>query len=257
VTLIIVKLKNKNGVGGIITMLKKIMIFLVAGLFAWACNTEDENAPVKSIVELQERVTKINTLNDELEGKRTQLYSLIREFNTTRNESEQFDIASLDTLMGAEEKDLLRAMFKEEKNISYDGLLKNIIEKNNEIASLSEKITGLEAKLPKPYEIKKGDTHYALVKDFLMTNYDMDRKQVREIAWKTAMVDNILPGNKVWMVYADSILATYVTQGTAKVAPMTVQVLAKKQLLEKAFEEGRTEGLKQVDTTAADSTGRL
>ena len=232
-------------------MLKKIMYFLFAGLFIWACNTEDENAPVKSIVELQERVQKLNTMNDELEGKRTQLYSLIREFNSTRLDVDQFDIASLDTLMGADEKDLLRAMFKEEKDISYNGLLKNIIEKNNEIASLNDKITALEAKLPKPYEVKKGDTHYALVKDFLMSNYGMDRKQVRDIAWKTAMVDNLVPGNKVWMVYADSILATYVTQGTAKVAPMTIQVLAKKRMLEKAFEDGKLEGQQQVDSTVS------
>jgi hypothetical protein len=69
---------------------------------------------------------------------------------------------------------------------------------------------------------------------------------VREIAWKTALVDNIMPGNKVWMVYADGILATYVSQGTAKVAPMTVQVIAKKRLLEKSFEQGRIEGQKQL-----------
>jgi len=228
-------------------MLKKYFFILLSVVFLVACNQED-NAPVKSAAELQERLTKLNDLNSDLDGKRTQLYSLVREFNANKPEQEQFNITSLDTLMGADEKALLNAMFREEKDISYEGLVKVILEKNNEIADLGAKIADLEAKLPKPYSVKKGDTHYTVVKDFLMTQHGLDKKQAREIAWRTSMSDDLLPGNQIWLVFADGIVGTYVTQGTATVPPMSVQIFAKRRLLEKAFEEGRKQGQAESDS---------
>ncbi|MBU1097900.1 MAG: hypothetical protein KKB34_15555 [Bacteroidetes bacterium] len=224
-------------------MLKKIVFFLILGSLLWACSSD--NDPVKSAAELQERVTKLNSLNDDLDAKRTQLYSLVRDFNSSRPEGEQFDIASIDTALGKEESDLLKAMFKDEKDISYNGLLNTIIEKNEEVASLNNQITEMEAKLPKPIVVKNGDTHYGLVRDFLMTQHGMDKKQAREIAWKTAMIDDIVPGNKIWLAYSDGIVGTYVTQGDAKVSPMTVQILAKKRAIDKAYEQGKNESQKQ------------
>ena len=183
---------------------------------------------------------------------------MVREFNSTRPESEQFDIASIDTVMGAPERDLLKALFKEEKDITYNGLLKNIIEKNDQIrelnekiSTLNEKIAQLENRLPKPYTVQNGDTHYEIVRNFLMNQYGMDKKQAREIAWKTAMTDNLLPGNKIWLSYdqENSVVGCFVTQGDAKIAPMKYEQIAKKRMLAKAIEEARTVRTSEIPKT--------
>lgn len=228
-------------------MLKKYLFLLLSLSFLAACGTNEQVA-VNSVADLRVKFDQLNELNNDLESGRNQLYSLVREFNSGKAAEEQFDITSLDTLMGADEKTLLNAMFREEKDISYDGLLKVIIEKNNEIAELSQKIGDIEAKLPQPTIVQKGDTHYSIVREFLMTTHGLDKKQAREIAWRTSMIDDILPGNNIWLAYSDGIVGTYVTQGTAPIPPMSVQVFAKKRMIEKAYEEGRQQGKKEVDS---------
>ncbi|MCB0732108.1 MAG: hypothetical protein KDC88_13850 [Ignavibacteriae bacterium] len=219
-----------------------------------------------SIEDLESRYTELNELNNDLEQQRSDFYKLIRDFNSTRTETDQFDIASMDTLLGLPERDLLTAMFKEEKDISYNGLLSNIIQKNEEIRTLNEEITGLnekiaqlEEKLPKAYVVQKGDTHYKIVRDFLVNQYGLDKKQAREIAWKTVMTDNLLPGNRIWLSYnkEESIVGTFVTQGEAKIAPMTYEQIAKRNMINKAIEQSNVNSATNVQTSSVESNNAV
>jgi len=223
-------------------MLKNIL-GLVLFLGFWGCYQDEKD----TLVSLQENYSELTELNNDLDQQRSELFKLIREYNSTHADSaDQFDIASIDTLLGASEKDLLRGMFKEEKDISYNGLLSTIIGKNDEIRELNDKIIGLndqivslENKLPKAYVVQRGDTHYKIVRDFLVNQHGMDLKQAKEIAWKTVMTDNLLPGNRIWLSYdkEQSIIGTFVTQGDAKIAPMRYEQIAKKQMIQRAVEK--------------------
>lgn len=222
--------------------MSKIFIGLVVLLGLIGCSQKTQ---VETIADLESKYTELNTLSGDIDKERNALFTTIREFNANRPESEQFDIASIDTLLGAPEKDLLRTMFKEEQDFTYNGLLKNIIAKNEEIISLNSKITelgdqivSLENQLPKAYVVQKGDTHYQIVRDFLVNQKGMDLKQAKEIAWKTVMTDNLLPGNKIWLSYneEEGVIGTFVTQGSAKIAPMRYEQIAKKQMIQKAIE---------------------
>jgi len=213
-------------------MLKhKLIIIVVVGLFISCSNNGNS---IKSIEDLQHRVAKLNKLNQNLESKRHEVYSLIREYNATRPDSAKFDITSFDTLMGAPEKALLKAMFNEEKDISYSGLLKAIVQKNNEIIDLKAVINEVRNQLPEPYVVKPGDTHYDIVLNYLMTKHGLSKSEALKVAWRTALIDELLPNNEVWLMYRDGVVGSFVTQGTAPVAPMTVHVLAKQRMIEKA-----------------------
>lgn len=225
--------------------MKKIFIVLAALLSAFACSEIDSE---RSAENLDQLYTEFIELNDELEQNRNELFTLIREYNLTQDESEQFDITKLDTLMGLPERELLRSMFKEEKDISYNGLLSTIVAKNDvimdlnsRIEDLSVEIESLEAKLPKAYLVQRGDTHYKIVRDFLITEHGLILSEARSIAWKTSMTDNLLPGFKVWLSFdkEQQIVGTYVTQGDAKIAPMRYEQIAKNNMVQRAVEKAR------------------
>lgn len=216
------------------------MLVLFSGLvLLFSCN-KDINTP-NSLEEFQSRVEELNGMNKDLDSQRTELYKLIREFNKSRTDNGQFDITSMDTLLGAPERELLKAMFAEEKDISYNGLLKNIVDKNNEIGQLQNNIgdlkkmiTEIENQLPKPYLVAKGDTHYEIVVDYLIKQHQLSVKDAHSVAWKTALIDDLLPGNKIWLSYNDGVVGSYVTQGNAYLSPMKVMRMANKRRIEKA-----------------------
>ncbi|MCB0284360.1 MAG: hypothetical protein KDF60_17385 [Calditrichaeota bacterium] len=216
------------------------MFVLFFGMFLlFSCN-KDIQSPA-TLEEFQARVDELNGMNKDLDSQRSDLYKLIREFNKSRTDNEQFDITSMDTLMGAPERDLLKAMFAEEKDISYNGLLHNIVEKNNEIGQLQnnigdlkKEIAEIESQLPKPYVVAKGNTHYEIVVDYLVKQHQLSVKDAHNVAWKTALIDDLLPGNKIWLSYKDGIVGSYVTQGDAYMSPMKVMRMANKRRIEKA-----------------------
>ena len=230
-------------------MLKKFLVIVIVIMGFYGCAKDEKDM----IADFESKHIELTKLNNDLEEERSDFFKLIREYNSTQSENEQFDITKLDTSMGIGEKELLQSMFKEEKDISYNGLLSNIIEKNNDIALLNNQITDLndqivklEDRLPKAYTVQNGDTHYKIVRDYLVNQYGLDKKQAREIAWKTVMTDNLLPGNRIWLTYDkdQSILGTYVTQGDAKIAPMSYEQIAKRIQIQKAIENSKIADVK-------------
>jgi len=227
--------------------MKKSVLVLAALFGTLACSEDNSTGPAQNLERLY---TEFIELNNEVEQQRIDLFTLIREYNLTHHESEQFDITKFDSLMGTPEKELMRSMFKEEKDISYNGLLSNIIAKNDEIIALngriedlSLEIESLEAKLPKAYVVQKGDTHYKVVRDFLMDEHNMGLDQARKIAWRTAMTDNLLPGYKIWLAFdkEQEIIGTYVTKGDARISPMRYEQIAKNNMIQKAVEKAMSQ----------------
>jgi hypothetical protein len=210
-------------------MYHKLLLTGLSLVLLAACSKE--GGPIKSLEDLQGRVNQLSSLTREVEGKRSELYGMIRTYNNQLPENKQFNIASLDTSMGASEKELLNSMFKEEKDITYNGLLKTIIEKNDEIRILKEKISDLQNGLPVPYVVKRGDTQYEIVMKYLIRQHGLSRKDAQKVAFSTAMIDDILPGNQIWLMYKDGIVGTYVTQGSARIKPLAFQMMARKRLL--------------------------
>ena len=142
-------------------MFDKLIITTVLIISLVGCNKQ--GGEIKSMADLKQRVDKLSNLSKDVEGRRTELYRLIHQYNSQLPEKEQFDIASVDTTIGEPEKELVRAMFREEKDITYNGLLGTIINKNNEIRELENQISKLVNQLPAPYSVQKGDTHYDIV----------------------------------------------------------------------------------------------
>lgn len=213
-------------------MFNKLIITGIFLIILVGCNTQ--SGDIQTMADLKQRVDKLSLLSKDVEGRRTELYKLIHQYNSQLPENEQFDIASVDTTIGEPEKELVRAMFREEKDITYNGLLGTIIDKNNEIREMESQIAKLVNQLPAPYTVQRGDTHYDIVMNYLINEYGLNKKDAHKVAFGTAMIDDILPGNQVWLMYNDGIVGTYVTQGTAKINPVTFQRLARRRLIEQS-----------------------
>jgi membrane-associated HD superfamily phosphohydrolase len=105
-------------------------------------------------------------------------------------------------------------------------------------------------------EAKRGDTHYGLSIKFLTEKKGLPSEKAREILDKMAVVEDMVPGFQVWMMYDETtgVFGSFVTQGTASITPRRAQVRSKRALLariEKA-QEGRKKAEAQVETLASE-----
>ena len=69
------------------------------------------------------------------------------------------------------------------------------------------------------------------------------------------MTDNLLPGNRIWLSYnkEESIVGTFVTQGEAKIAPMTYEQRAKRNMINKAIEQANVNSATNMQTSSVAS----
>jgi len=117
--------------------------------------------------------------------------------------------------------------------------LKEIIQKNDEISSLKEEIFKIQQQLPKPYDVKKGDSHYKVCLKYLTEVEKLPKDKADELIDKVRLIEELLPGFQVWLFYKDNTFGTFVTQGKAKISPNRFAYITRKQALERANLEGK------------------
>jgi membrane-associated HD superfamily phosphohydrolase len=91
---------------------------------------------------------------------------------------------------------------------------------------------------------------------FLTEKKGLPSEKAREILDKMAVVEDMVPGFQVWMMYDETtgVFGSFVTQGTASITPRRAQVRSKRALLtriEKA-QEGRKKAEAQVETLVSE-----
>jgi hypothetical protein len=147
--------------------------------------------------------------------------------------------------LNEEEQKLLEQKIKEETNVSIKSLLEEINEKNKDIRDLQGKIKKIEALLPRPHIVKSGENHYQVAMDFLLNEKKVEKKRAMLLVERTALIDPMVPGFKVWNFYTGDAYGTSVTQGTAAISPNELRRRAKKKLV-----DARDEAISERDKLA-------
>jgi predicted nuclease with TOPRIM domain len=134
--------------------------------------------------------------------------------------------------LSPEQKKILEEKIKNEKDVSIKSLLQDILDKNNDIQNLNARLQELEAMLPKPHLVEKGENHYQIAMNFLLNEKGVDKTRAMELVERTALFEPIVPGFKVWNFYAEDEYGTFITQGTAPISPNQIQRKVKKELVD-------------------------
>lgn len=227
-------------------MLKKSLATALVLMWAVACSKE-----VGSIEEFNSLVKKIQNKNEEIGGIQKEINDAVSQFNANRKADEQ--IVLPDTVMGLskEQTSLIKTMIDKEQDMTYRGLLNQIIEKNDQIAKINNELADVKAKLPKPYIVTGGDSHYKVCLDWLMKEKGLTKERANQLLDETALIDELVPGFNVWLYYNDGTFGTFVTQGTSRISPNRFKYAIRKMQLDKAKEEGREEAMKEMKKDSA------
>lgn len=227
-------------------MLKRVLAVAIVLMWVVSCSKE-----VGSIEEFNSLVKKIQNKNEEIGDIQKEINEAVKQFNANRKADEQIELP--DTVMGLskDQTSLIKNMIDKEQDMTYRGLLNQIIEKNDQITKINSELEDVKAKLPKPYIVAGGDSHYKVCLDWLMKEKGLTKERANQLLDETALIDELVPGFNVWLYYNDGTFGTFVTQGTSKISPNRFKYAIRKMQLDKAKEEGREETMKEMKKDSA------
>lgn len=206
--------------------MKWLLIVVMLGLVLTGCERKPDT--------FQKMVQQLDKTEKDIRERQDKMRQKVREFNATHPEGSRIDTTSIESMvLDPAQVETLNRMLSEEKDVSYRGLLTEVVDTQKQINQLQEQVRQLQAQLPAPYTIKAGDSHYDVSLRFLKENQNLTDKEARELVDKTALVEELAPGMQIWMLYKDEVFGSYVTQGTALISPGKAQRRAKQRVAKK------------------------
>jgi len=184
-----------------------------------------------------ELLAQLSTDRAKIDQASDVMMKRIEAFNASRKPGEQtlqFSEVFAQDLTG-EQKDVLNKLVAEEKDISYQALLQQIISDRSSIQDLQEHVARLEQTLPDQFVLaKRGDRHQELAMAYLTNDAHLDAAKAKELLHQVDQTDELLPGNKVWFFYDPQrdAFRTYVTQGEAGQTPLAVRRAHQRKLIQ-------------------------
>ncbi len=190
----------------------------------------------------------IKEKNQEIGKMDLEIRDAVHKFNMNRKADEQ--IVLPDSLMGMnkDQLKLVQTMVDKEQDLTYRGLLTQIVDKNKQIEKVSSDLEDLKAKLPKPVVVKAGDTHYRIAANFLKEK-NVPQEKIIQLLEETLLADELMDGFNVWLYYNDDVFGTFVTQGSVKISPNRFKRIIRKQQLDVAVSSA-VKAATQKDSTA-------
>jgi hypothetical protein len=203
------------------------LVILVLAYFVFKGPAGPEVSP--KMKQMEETVQQIQKLEAGIQEKQNEVFTVLGEYKKkTGQDLPEINIMNL----SPEQKKVLEDKIKNEKDVSIKSLLQDILDKNNDIQNLNARLQELEAMLPKPHVVEKGENHYQIAMNFLLNEKGVDKTRAMELVERTALFEPIIPGFKVWNFYAEDEYGTFITQGSAPISPNQIQRRIKKELVD-------------------------
>jgi hypothetical protein len=219
----------------LVKLLALVALAVGFALFATGCGEKAlterplPDTPEEILTELKDGRTRIDSMTDEVLQR-------IRQWNETRTGDERkiYFAEIFEEALSTKEQDVLNQLFEQEQNVSYRGLLSQIIADRDQIQEYQQRIASLEAKLPQDnVAAGKGDSHFRLAIKYLKEKHGLAEDKAEELVKQVNLDLDLITGQKVWFYYqADKeLFASWVHQGEAKQAPLVVQWAKRRQLM--------------------------
>jgi hypothetical protein len=201
---------------------------------------------VSSIEEFNSLVKSVGKKNEEIAEIQKEVMDAVRQYNENRSADSQLVVPDSLLGFGKEQLKLIQNLVSSEQDLTYKGLLNQILDKNEQIEKINAEMTELKAKLPKPYLVAGGDTHYKVARNFLTKEKGLTTEAANTLLDETMLIDELVPGFQVWLYFNDGVFGTFVTQGTARISPNRFKYTIRSQQLEKAKMEGKEEAMREM-----------
>jgi len=195
----------------------------IALAFTFACNRESSQ-----VTKEMQTAQKIAKLEQDINGKQDKINQLVQKY---MQEGGKDLGAVVGNNLTPEQKAVLEKNLQNEKGIGYQDLINDILKQQKEVEDLRVQIQDLEKKLPAAVVVKRGDKHLDLAIEFLTKEKGLDAETAKKLALQTNLMDELVPGFKVWNFYDNGVFGTFVTQGDAPVSPYRVIQGAKQKLV--------------------------
>jgi uncharacterized protein YoxC len=202
-----------------------IVYFLIPNIFG------DKKSVSPQIRQMRELTAQVGKLETGLKEKENEFSNLLKKYYEQTGEK----IPALSALgLSAEQQKVLEDKIKNQGDVSIKELLKDILDKNDEISRIKEIIKKYEALLPRPHIVIEGENHYVIAMNFLINEKKIEERKASRLVERTALFDPLMQGFKVWNFYSKEgdEYGTFVTQGDVSISPNEVSRLAKKKLID-------------------------
>jgi hypothetical protein len=204
-----------------------VVVILVLVFFVFKGKSGPEVSP--KMKQMEETVQQIQKLEAGIQEKQNEVFTVLSEYKKKTGQ----DLPEINFMnLSPEQKKVLEEKIKNEKDVSIKSLLQDILDKNNDIQNLNARLQELEAMLPKPHVVEKGENHYQIAMNFLLNEKGVEKTRAMQLVERTALFEPIIPGFKVWNFYAEDEYGTFITQGTAPISPNQIQRKIKKELVD-------------------------
>lgn len=221
-----------------------LLVIVIAGYFFFRGKFKSSDYLSSQMRQMQQVVSKVRSLESEIQSNQNEIFSLMKEYkDKTGKELPAVNMLNLTE----EEKVILEKKIREEQDVSIKSLLEDILEKNNEINELKERVRELEELLPKPHIVQRGENHYQIAMDFLLKEKGVEKDKALKLIERALLFDPMIAGFKVWNFYSGEEYGTFVTQGDAPISPNEVRRRAKKTLV-----DARDKAIAERDKLAED-----
>jgi uncharacterized coiled-coil DUF342 family protein len=187
----------------------------------------DRESVSPQIRQMRELTAKVGKLETESQEKREELLNLLKEYRKKTGEP----LSELTALgLSDEEREILEEKIIKSKDFTFKSLLRDILDKDNEIAGIKREIDKYEALLPRPHIVIEGENHYQIAMDFLVNEKGIEREKAIYLVERTLLFESLIPDFKVWNFYSGDEYGTFVTQGNAPISPNERMRMNKKEL---------------------------
>lgn len=232
--------------------MKKYMWLLVIAAVAVFLACKHESSKVSNDMETARKISK---LEQDINGKQDQMNQLLQKYVQEGGK----DVGSLvGQTLTPDQKAVLETKLQKEEGIGYKDLITDILKKEKEVEDLKVQVQDLEKKLPAAVVVKRGDKHLDIAMNYLTKEKGLDAATAKKLALQTNLMDELVPGFKVWNFYDNGVFGTFVTQGDASVSPYRVIQKAKQDLVDaKVQAQGQRDALQKEKTTLLEQVADL
>ncbi len=226
--------------------MKRLMWVLVAAALVLSLACKRESSKVSNEMETARKIAK---LEQDINGKQDQMNQLLQKYIQEGGK----DVgAVVGQTLTPEQKAVLEQKLQKEEGIGYKDLISDILKQQKAVEDLKVQVQDLEKKLPAAVVVKRGDKHLDIAMNYLTKEKGLDPATAKKLALQTNLMDELVPGFKVWNFYDNGVFGTFVTQGDAQVSPYRVIQKAKQDLV-----DAKVQAQNQRDELAKEKTTLL
>ncbi len=232
--------------------MKKVMWLLVAAALVLSLACKRESSKVSNEMETARKIAK---LEQDINGKQDQMNQLLQKYIQEGGK----DVGSVvGQTLTPDQKAVLEQKLQKEEGIGYRDLISDILKKQKDVEDLKVQVQDLEKKLPAAVVVKRGDKHLDIAMNYLTKEKGLDPATAKKLALQTNLMDELVPGFKVWNFYDNGVFGTFVTQGDAQISPYRVIQKAKQDLVDAKVEaQGQRDQLAKEKTTLIEQVSEL